>query len=380
MLTREDFYKILANTVTAYYRTVHNREVVFSYEKADNCEKLIINGKLGFISRFPAATGLRKFLLAEYNVRGNRLKYAVGKAAALAGSALPQIGKIRTAYISRGALGQNAFISPQNRSVRFFDYDAMTVDCIIKDGFTEKYFSNQLAFRKQYQYDFMLPLLDSGERWFREPILTGHPLARVTDEEKYKQCITAALRGIRQLAEDTMTFVSLAEYTQGLLAHIETLVREAAERKKIRFAEQTLSMARKAVEADSRCDMQVPLCVTHGDFQGGNIWMDETGKTWLYDWETSGIRSVWYDSAVLCYSLRRAYGWTAFLEDRQPREICNCDPEKTHSAEEYETIKRIVLLEDIVFYLEDMLELPENWGTQIYDSFAGRMWELLKER
>lgn len=27
--------------------------------------------------------------------------------------------------------------------------------------------------------------------------------------------------------------------------------------------------------------------------------------------------------------------------------------------------KGIVLLEDLVFYLEDMLELPENWGSRI---------------
>ena len=120
--------------------------------------------------------------------------------------------------------------------------------------------------------------------------------------------------------------------------------------------------------------------MSHGDFQGGNIWVDQTGKTWLYDWETAGRRSVWYDSAVLLFSLRRAYGWKTLLDEKLPTQICSCDPVKDRTAEDYETIKHIVLLEDIVFYLEDMLELPQDWGAKIYDDFAQRMWEQLKEK
>ena len=249
MLLREDFYGILANTVTEYSRLVHKRKALFSYKKADNTEKLIINGKLGFVSRFPAPSGLRKFMLAEYNIRGSRVKYLVGKMAALAVSTLPQIGKLRNAYISKGALGKNTFISPQNRSIRFFDYGAMTVDCIIKSGFTSKYFANQLAFRKQYHYDFMLPLLDSGDTWFREPILTGHALARVTDEAQYKKAMQDALSGIAQLAKDTMVYEGSAEYVQLLQTKILTLLAEAEERKHIAFGDETRKMVQSAVRS-----------------------------------------------------------------------------------------------------------------------------------
>lgn len=379
MVSREDFYNILSASVTKYFQEAHGKDVCFSYTKRDACQRLIINGKLGFISPFPPPSGLRKFLLAEYNVRGSKIKYLIGKAAALLLSAFPQIGNLKNAYITEGVLGKHTFISPQNRSIRFFDYEAMVVDCVIKEGFTDKYFANQLAFRKQYQYDFILPLLESAKCWFREPILLGNPLARVTDERKYAKAEQDALRHIRTLAEDTLTYESAQEYVGSILKHIEALVAQAVSRKQIQYASQTLTLARNAAGMVMETSMQIPLCMSHGDFQGGNIWLDKQGKTWLYDWETAGRRSVWYDSAVLCYSLRRAYGWASLMQDAQPQRICNCDPQKVRDTEEYACIKRIVLLEDIAFYLEDMLELPEDWGAQIFDSNMERLWMLFKE-
>ena len=125
--------------------------------------------------------------------------------------------------------------------------------------------------------------------------------------------------------------------------------------------------------------MQVPLCMSHGDFQGGNIWVDQAGKVWIYDWETADRRSVWYDSAVLQFSLRRAYGWKTLWSEKRPEAVCACDAETMRTEEEFDAIKAIVFLEDVIFYLEDMLELPEDWGAQIYDEFAKRMWSLFED-
>ena len=379
MVIREDFYRILQDTVTEYYQLVQNRETAFTYEKTPGCEKLIVNGKLGFISRAVAPSGLRKFLLAEYNVRGSVIKFLAGKAAALLVGTFPQVGKLKAVYLTRGALGKNTFISPQNRSIRFFDYDAMTVDCIIKSGFTSKYFANQLAFRKKYHYDFMLPLLDSGDKWFREPILTGHPLARVTDEAQYQTAMHEALAGISRLAADTLEYENASDYAEKLLSKIRLLLDEAKERKHIAQPEEIWKLAQKAAAPLTGAAMQIPTCISHGDFQGGNIWVDDQGKTWLYDWETVDRRSVWYDSAVLCYSLRRAYGWQTYLKDPSPTQLLQCDPVKTRTQEELTRIQSVILLEDMVFYLEDMLELPQDWGAQIYDGFADRMLQLFND-
>lgn len=377
MVLREDFYQILQNTVKAYFSSVHGRDIVFSYKKTGDLEKLVINGKLSFISRFPAPSGLRHFLLAEYNIRGSKLKKLVGKAVALTVGTFPQVGKVRNVYISKGILGKDVFISPQNRSVRFFDYNAMTVDCICKAGFTDKYFNNQLHFRKKHQYDFMLPLLDSGKGWFREPILVGHPLARVTDEVVYRKGTEDALAHIGRLAADTLTYIDVTAYIHILREKIGHLLEQAHKRKHITSLELSRRITDVATHWAASAPTRIPLCMSHGDFQGGNIWVDENGKTWIYDWETVAQRSVWYDSAVLNYSLRRDYGWKNLLEDAEPKAFCSCDPEKEHSAESYYGIKGILVLEDVLFYLEDMLELPEDWGAEIYDTFILRMEKLL---
>ena len=52
-----------------------------------------------------------------------------------------------------------------------------------------------------------------------------------------------------------------------------------------------------------------------------------------------------------------------------PEKLLNCDSRKQYSLDEYAAIKAVVKLEDILFYLEDMLELPQDWGGKIYDTF-----------
>ena len=379
MVKREDFYNILNNTVSAYYRDVYGKEVCLSYEKADGCDKLYVNEQFGFIAPFPAPKGLKTFLLGEYNIRGSAVKRIVGKAAALSVSKFPwlETGKGRKAYLPKGVLKRNTFIYPQNRSVRFFDYDSMTVDCIIKNGFTDRFFKNQLAFRKETDYDFVLGLVDSGDNWFREKILLGHPLARVTNQTVYDKAITDAMDGIKKLCADTKKYISAESYAETLRQKTDSLISAAKERKKIDTYGITVKMIDDAIEKIKISSFDIPMCKSHGDLQSGNIWVDLNQKTWIYDWETVAFRSVWYDSAVLNYSIRRAYGWQALLGEKTPHKMLMCDERKNYTAEEYEIIKSVVLVEDFIFYLEDMLELPDNWGREIYDNFSERMGKLL---
>lgn len=379
MIEREDFFGILEKTVYAYFKTVRGREIYFGYEKQQGTVPLIINGKFSFISAAPIAEGLREFLKSEYNIRGSKLKYFIGKISVFAVSLIPFAGKTRTAYISAGALGKNEFISPQNRSVRFFDYDKMTVDCIIKNGFTDKYFRNQIDFRKQYKYDFMLPMLGCGDNWFKEPILSGHPLARVTCTADYNRGIEDSQRAINILAQDTLETVSSGEYAGGLFKKISVLLDEAKKRKNIKFSAEMKNLAKACAEYIEKNSFNISTVMSHGDLQTGNIWVDQNKKTWIYDWETAGRRSIWYDSSVLGYSLRRLGGWQRFLNDAEAADMFRCDFCSSYSQAEILSAKKVVLLEDILFYLEDMLELPEDWGNKIFDNLCGRILPLFEK-
>ncbi len=375
MLKRENFYSIFEKTLIVYYHEVKGVDINFSYKRRQG-QKLIINSKLGFISSYPAPDGLRTFLLSEYNIRGNIIKYCMGKAVVLVISRFPQIGEIRNCYIDDNILGENTFIYPQNRSIRFFDYDSMTVDCIIKQGFTETFFQNQMNFRSNTDYDFLVPVLKKGKIWFREPILLGHPLARITDERIYNNSIEKAIRNIRRLAEDTYQEEPIESYTEKLLSKIAEKVEIARGYKNICYADQTMRVALDAVNVIRKHKMMVPLCMSHGDFQTGNIWVDSMEKVWIYDWETVGIRSIWYDCSVLLYSLRRNYGWMELIKDDRPLRMIRCDKIDQRPTSDYEAMKCIVLLEDILFYLEDMLELPGDWGNNIYDNYMKNISKL----
>lgn len=376
MLEREDFFPLFFCTLKQYYREVCGQEIEidFADKRSGN---LVIKPFLSAATAPRMSARARSFFYSEWNVRDSMLKYLAAKAGV---AFLTHSGKAFSQFTFRmrpeAVVTRDLVIAPNNRSIRVFDYQSKTVGCMVKHGFTKKYFTNQLEFRKKYAYPFMLPMVKWGEDWFVEPILSGHPLARVTKEPLYQKGVSDALAGIRQLAADTRSYTDAESYTAQMVSKIQELLVDASARKKIKTAETTAAIADKAAKSIQGILSVIPTCQSHGDFQGGNIWVDDSNKTWIYDWETAGRRSVWYDSAVLSYSLRRVYGWRELAAQEEPKDLLNCDSVKERSPAEYRAIKGIVLLEDILFYLEDMLELPEDWGAEIYDAFIERIAEI----
>ena len=173
------------------------------------------------------------------------------------------------------------------------------------------------------------------------------------------------------LAQDSLRLIKSGEYIDSLRTHILDLLNLALKKKKITKEQETRQILKFAVQEALLFPKEVPTVLSHGDFQSGNIWVDQQEKVWIYDWETAGRRSLWYDTCVLAYSLRRHYGWKDFLETGNLTQIQSCD--KEYSCEDNRGIKGIVLLEDLIFYLEDMLELPEDWGSELFDAFILRI-------
>lgn len=379
MIKREDFYKILQETIIDYYFKVRHLKVRCSYEPFDGGEELRMFYFGSMVCRARKPKGARGYLNAELNIRNSLWKYIAGK------MMVHYLMMTKTKYspgivfLTEGILGKNEIISPQNRSIRFYNFGTSTVDCIIKKGFTDKYFNNQIEFRKKYNYNFMVPMIDSGDGWFREPLLRGHPLARVTGKKKYQKGIDTVVHDIQILAKDTLEYKSLQEYVPELLAKAKQLTEQAKQVKSITTYDKCIALLGFVEMGLSEVSMEIPTCVGHGDLQTGNIWMNRDGKILIYDWETAGRRSVWYDSITLLYSLRRIYGWKQFMTDEKPTLALVCDPNINRTQEEYSIIKLIVLLEDYLFLIEDMMELPEDWGGKIFDGNINRIYQVVIE-
>lgn len=377
MLRREDFYKILQETIVDYYAKVRHQFVQCSTTPFENGEELRAFYFGNMVCRAHKPKGARGHLNAELNIRGSLWKYIAGKIIVHYMMLTKTKYSPGVIYLTKGVLGNNELISPQNRSIRVYDFDRQEVDCIIKKGFTEKYFNNQISFRKKYNYDFMVPLIDSGDGWFREPILKGHPLARVTGETKYNKSVEMAVKDIQTLAKDTLEYIPCSNYVPKLIDKAKHLTDNARQEKEISSYDYCNALLEYVEKELAGVTMNIPTCISHGDFQSGNIWVRNDGKVLLYDWETAGRRSIWYDCTTLLYSLRRDFGWEQFMKEDQPSLSLTCDPINNRGQEEFDCIKKIVLLEDYLFLIEDMMELPSDWGKRVFDKKIERLSSII---
>ena len=232
MLEREDFFPLFFETIKKYYNEVYGQKVVIDFADKKDCN-LVIKPFLSAATSPHMSSNARRFFYSEWNVRNSIPKYLAAKVGV---SILTHSGKMFSQFNFRmtpeSVVASDLVIAPNNRSIRFFDYRSQTVGCMIKCGFTSKYFQNQMEFRKANSYSFMLPMLKWGEDWFVEPIMNGHPLARVTKESLYQKGIEDALAGIRQLAADTISGIDAELYITGMLSSIRRLLADAEARKK----------------------------------------------------------------------------------------------------------------------------------------------------
>lgn len=378
MLEREDFFPSFFFTVQKYYKEAMNTEISFSFASTKKECNMVIKPRLSAVSSIHMSRKAREFYYSEWNIRNSILKYLIVKAYVFFMTRTGRhLSQFQFEMIPKVDNFNDIVIAPNNRSIRFFDYRENTVGCMIKEGFTDKFFRNQIEFRKHNHYEFMLPLTKYGEDWFQEPIMHGHPLARVRKEKIYRSAITEAINDIMILAGDSLEYKDCSEYVNQLKGKLMNMLGTAILKKDIKLALESEKIIEYAAQEALIFEKPIPLVMSHGDFQTGNIWVDKAEKVWIYDWETVAKRSIWYDTSVLQYSLRRAYGWKDFMELSAfsfPQMDAYVDG--AYSSDEIRGIKGIVMLEDLCFYLEDMLELPEKWGSELFDAFINRLIDI----
>ncbi len=383
MLKRESFFEIFFPTVERYFKEVYREDVhLYFASSGEKKANLFIYPRLSAAVVRNISKNARSFFYSEWNVRGSWIKRLSAKLYVwVMTHSLGLLAQYRFHLEPAKTLSKNIVIAPNNRSIRVFDYKSGLVGCIIKQGFTNKYFINQLKFRLEHKYYFVPPLTDYGDSWFREPIMYGHPLARVTDEVQYKQSIVEATANIAIIAKDTLEYQSCDEYVKAVSTTLHKGVAEASEKKHIESADALETIINRLVGSLKDCTFQIPVVLSHGDLQTGNIWVDIKGKTWVYDWETVGYRSVWYDAATLLLSLRREGGIERIWQSTDYRKISEKvlanDNRKNYSDTELSQIVSVVVLEDIAFHLEDMLELPQDFGSNIFNNYTKKLIALM---
>ena len=364
MLERENFTEVLTATIKKYYWQVHDVEAEVSTKKFPGAVAFYLYMTPLFLSRFPMTAGAKEFLYSEYNIRGSLIKYLIGKVGVFAVSNSYGLGAAKKLYIRvPEGISTALFISPCNRTVRFYDFEADTVDCILKDGYKADFLENQLDFRMNCQYPFVPKVLKKGNDWYRERIMHGHALARVRDEEVFEASLQMALSHIATLASDSLEMIDANVYVSELVRKLEGLCGSIPVWEKVRKIQMPI--------------FSVPICMSHGDLQAGNIWVTNAGEVILYDWETCARRSVWYDPITFFCGLRSA-SRIPILERLKGNKnwLCN-DPQKSYAEDQLIAISQLVALEDLLFQLQEANQLTEPYiekrAAEVLAAFEERM-------
>lgn len=377
LLIREDYHSILRDTLQRYYTDRYGKGVTVGYEPMPGSAQLVMNPRLGMIFKPMPPAQIRKYLYRGYNVRGNLIKNIAAKAFVFVSTHTRKLFTMsERLYISpSGLVKDETMIAYLNRSVRIFDFKEGTTVSIQKESFTSKFFRNQLQFRLVNSCDFIPAIIAYKENWFEERILSGNSLARETDPERYKSGVRETCRNMSRLMDRTFTEKDARAYIDGLTAMSKEQIQLAKEQKQCEtcsFAQEYLELLSDYLED---CPAVIPTALSHGDLQAGNIWL-EGEKAWIIDWETVAERSTWFDYTTLYFGTRY-YGGIKHLISVMNQEGIK---EQMLSGRECEWDVRqmiaVFLLEDLVFYLEDMMELPKDGGRDTFDRYMRELQEI----
>lgn len=375
MLVREDIYGIIEKTLEEYYTAVYSDNVSVRVEKSVLKNRFVVYPRLGVIvSRMPSWKVMVD-IYKQFDVQHNILRKIVAWGYITICFATFGLLASRSLYLSKkNYLKGSRYIMPCNRKLRIFYYDKEYVDAILKVGFSDAYFKNEIKYRTNPLNGFIPPIIQSGERWYREEILYGYGLVR-THEPQYSKGVNSVLDGLKFLYTASYHCTPAKEYFYKLKESIINRLEILETVKHVPTIPYIKSVVEKAEGIISTSRIQVPLILSHGDLQTGNIFVDKkSGKVVVYDWETAGSRSIWYDMGRLLLYSQRKGRYAEMVEGRNNPDIKSkilyMDSEKDYPMDE---VISILVMEELVAFAEEICELPGSIGVEIMDRLTDEL-------
>lgn len=343
MLEREDFYTINEETLKSFFgANDKSREILYIYPRLN-----------AIVSKKPSKK-IVEYLLCEYSVRGSRVKQIAVRAYVLC--CMKSFGILSSKKCSIPKKNcSDLLIYPCNKKYRIFDFEQNTVAVIGKYGFDNSDLQHEIEFRKRDDLpDFVLGFLSFNENGYKEKIIDGRPLARISENFEMFRC--RAYKLLQQYGLSKQKEISSKEYVATLKIEILRLLNQKESNKN--KVEKLVKLLTSLIPEEGK----VMLTFSHGDLQPGNIWIENgTEKIYIIDWESWGMRSTWYDKATLFQKLRPG------------------DIQEYLSGRELDLESVVVLLEDLVFHLHELNSLPANFGEEQFEKYCDEIIHWLKK-
>lgn len=371
MLEREDIYGILESTMHQYFQEVLNKDVKVTVSKHTFGKKLLIYPRLGIIvSRFPAWAVIKQ-TYTTFDVQGNLPKklfaWTYITLCFLSFGLLARAGMSLSDY---SVWRRSMVIIPANRKLKIFMHEEGYVDSILKVGFNDYYFTKELEVRKTPQYDFVLGLIGYGPRWYREAILKGRCLVRVSPD-KYNTYLQRVISDLSLLYSTNTKEVVAGSYIKGLVEEYRGKLKQVEEAKHINCGDKIRKVMDLVLQKYGSSKDCIMITLTHGDLQTGNIFLDEQNdKLYIIDWETVKEKSLWYDSVTVLCETRRKDKFSAMINNRSNEDV-------QHNVLCFDVVKHrdmnlvagVLLLEELGFFLDEIIDLPGEMGSEIIERY-----------
>ena len=309
LLTREPFQKIFNKTVSKFLKLEFGWDGEIEWGSRFNYKKtFLVNKYLNLI--FPSNILFSKFnkLVKEHLFDKSPLR-----------------NFLRLIYVQLSNLFITKYLLSSNSIsfTKYMDYfdnfvflggnntikiiDLKKKECIVlkKVGFSPEFFKSTIRNRIKYSYLFANEIIDYNlnQYWFKEKLFEGIPLDRQKNSLAINKSFLSAKQKMITLYEKTYFEISSIEYLETISEKISFEIKYLNKSYKESIKDQlfsSVSLLKRSLSSLFNNNIFLPISLTHGDFNRGNIIFNEfNNQTDIVDWEYSDERIVWYDSFSL---------------------------------------------------------------------------------
>lgn len=368
---RENFYEINNKTLEKYFSEIN--QITYRVKICGDSPTYSINKSYFFI--YPRINAIltknnsrevRGYIYKEFSNNSSLLKrFAIYFYTRLL---LKSKGKFSDKCISiepKIKDEDSLLIFPGNKKIKIFNFKENYIDNIIKESFIDYCFNRELDFRlNNSKYDFVLGVERYSNRWYREKIIDGVSLPRISDKNKHKLFKENVNNVLDLLQEDKKKEIEIGEHIDKLVYKIKKESRELENKStKFNFEKNLEKFVMYLVNMIANKKDIILLSLSHGDMQEGNVIIRRADdKIFIVDWETWGERTIWYDKLMFNYNLRNIYRFINSLKQY----IYNCKniicKDKndifTTDLNRRKAIAIIFILEDLLWQIEESNNFP----------------------
>ena len=200
-----------------------------------------------------------------------------------------------------------AFI-PGTHSIRIVDFEKNTCYVVAKLGSFPNFLDSDVHGRKKIKIAPKIISFDPSIRFFSETKISGISIDRILDKSKAEETYSKVKHFMRDFYRESSEEVLFSDYLNILQIQFNEVMENLSAHFDNSFVKNISKINETSVKLANECKTRnVYVCRSHGDFQLGNI-LIENKDIWLIDWEYSAKRSFFFDAIVAECETRKVYG------------------------------------------------------------------------